>query len=644
MIGEIGSGGSFRGLGHYLLHGSAGTHPKTPEWLELRNLASVDPDLAYLEMEATASQSSRVEKPVLHVVLSPAPGDELGREQWRALADRVLGDLGLAEHQALVVLHTDTGHPHLHLAVNRVHPRTLRAWGTWRSKTRLEGVLRKIEREWGLRVVPGRLAEAERSGEKSAPALTRGERAQLHHRAEEPQVLVWRRELREAFEGARSWTELSGRLQVNGVHLVARGRGMVLSDGEAYAKLSRLDRAWSRGRLEERFGQGFAEWRREMKQFQAAAKVYPRYAARGPEHPRARAALGTLRRTGESLGWRSLSRVAGPLSPAVAGVALAARRRRAALARAGRADSADWERFARSYLAPALGRARSWAEAESRLALYGAWLAPGGDRSSGLGITDGRHSVAVGRLGAALRVERLEERFGFWETWQRARRELLAAARRVEGSPCAVRAGGPAVAAAGRPDPGLGAAGGGLRGPPRGVPAGRAAAAGAARTGGAGRTKAIRAAPGDAPGDPVGCARGGPDGPRLGGPVEALAPREALAAGWRARGAGGALPRSRRRAPSGRAAGALRGPSTRPAPAAGAPRQPPSAQGRAPAPAGRGGPAASRLRGALSRGPGRARDEPGPDGPADPPATPSGPVPGRGPLAGVSAALRNEPA
>ncbi len=435
MIGEIGSGGSFRGLGHYLLHGSAGTHPKTPEWLELRNLASVDPDLAYLEMEATASQSSRVEKPVLHVVLSPAPGDELARDQWRALADRVLGELGLAEHQALVVLHTDTGHPHLHLAVNRVHPRTLRAWGTWRSKTRLEGVLRKIEREWGLRVVPGRLAEAERSGEKSAPALTRGERAQLHHRAEEPQVLVWRRELREAFEGARSWTELSGRLQVNGVHLVARGRGMVLSDGEAYAKLSRLDRAWSRGRLEERFGQGFAEWRREMKQFQAAAKVYPRYAARGPEHPRARAALGTLRRTGESLGWRSLSRVAGPLSPAVAGVALAARRRRAALARAGRADSAEWEGFARSYLAPALGRARSWAEAESRLALYGAWLAPGGERSSGLGITDGRHSVAVGRLGAALRVERLEERFGFWETWQRARRELLAAARRVEGSP-----------------------------------------------------------------------------------------------------------------------------------------------------------------------------------------------------------------
>jgi hypothetical protein len=435
VIGEIGSGGSFRGLGHYLLHGSAGTHPKTPEWVELRNLASVDPDRAYLELEATASQNPRVRKPVLHVVLSPAPGDELGREQWRELADRVLGELGLSEHQALVVLHTDTGHPHLHLAVNRVHPRTLRAWGTWRSKTRLEGVLRKVEREWGLRVVPGRLAGAERSVEAAAPALTRGERAQLHHRAEEPQVLVWRRELREAFEGARSWTELAGRLQVNGVHLVARGRGMVLSDGEVYVKLSRLDRAWSRGRLEERFGQGFAEWRREMKQFQAAAEIYPRYAARGPEHPRARASLRALRRTGESLGWRSLYRLAGPLSPAVAGVALAARRRKVALERVDRRDAVEWEGFARGYLAPALGRARSWAEAESRLALYGAWLAPAGDRSSGLVVTDGPHTLPVGRLGAASGVERLEERFGFWETWQRARRKLLAAARRVEGSP-----------------------------------------------------------------------------------------------------------------------------------------------------------------------------------------------------------------
>ncbi len=141
MIGEIRSGSSFAGLTHYVLHGSASTHPKTPEWVELRGLLTADPDRAYLEMEATAAQNPRIEQPVLHVVLSPAPGDELGREQWRALADRVLGEMGLDGHQVLVALHAATEHPHLHLAVNRAHPQTLRAWETWRSKTRLEEVL-----------------------------------------------------------------------------------------------------------------------------------------------------------------------------------------------------------------------------------------------------------------------------------------------------------------------------------------------------------------------------------------------------------------------------------------------------------------------------------------------------------------------
>ncbi len=41
-----------------------------------------------------------------------------------AAADEVLKVLGLADRQALIVEHTDTRHPHVHLIVNRVHPDT----------------------------------------------------------------------------------------------------------------------------------------------------------------------------------------------------------------------------------------------------------------------------------------------------------------------------------------------------------------------------------------------------------------------------------------------------------------------------------------------------------------------------------------
>ncbi len=214
-----------------MLHGSASTHAKTPAWVELRNLAGRDPDRVAVEMRSTAGQNARVKKPVYHLVLSPAPEDRLSREDWVRIADRVLGDLGLGEHQVVMALHTDTGLPHLHLAINRVHPGTLKAWDRWQDRPRIEGVLRKVEREWGLRRVEGRLAEAGRSGEERGAGLSSGQKAQMRYRATEPQVVQWRRELGPHFEAARSWSDLAVRLEANQVRFEARGRGLVVTDG-----------------------------------------------------------------------------------------------------------------------------------------------------------------------------------------------------------------------------------------------------------------------------------------------------------------------------------------------------------------------------------------------------------------------------
>src|SRR5699024_12371386 len=46
---------------------------------------------------------------------------------WK-VAEGYLGHMGLEEHQALVVAHNDTAHPHVHIAVNRVHPERGKAW------------------------------------------------------------------------------------------------------------------------------------------------------------------------------------------------------------------------------------------------------------------------------------------------------------------------------------------------------------------------------------------------------------------------------------------------------------------------------------------------------------------------------------
>ena len=115
-------GKGFLGLARYLEHGEAGEHRDRVLWVESRNLPTEDPETAARLMAAHARLSVRTQRPVYHFVIAFDPGDPVDRESMRRVADAVLRKLGLEEHQALIVAHNDTEHPHMHLVVNRVHP------------------------------------------------------------------------------------------------------------------------------------------------------------------------------------------------------------------------------------------------------------------------------------------------------------------------------------------------------------------------------------------------------------------------------------------------------------------------------------------------------------------------------------------
>jgi hypothetical protein len=70
---------------------------------------------------------------VYHLTINFDPADPVTPERMQAVADRVLADLGLAEHQALPVAHRDRTHPHTHIMVTRVHPETGPAWACVRQ-------------------------------------------------------------------------------------------------------------------------------------------------------------------------------------------------------------------------------------------------------------------------------------------------------------------------------------------------------------------------------------------------------------------------------------------------------------------------------------------------------------------------------
>ena len=276
MIGDIHRGTSFGGLSDYLVHGRStspepglqeyllgrGQGHERVEWSETRNLPTDNPRDAGRLMQATAAQNHRVEKPVYHLILSADQGEELTRDDWRKIVDRVLTRLGLEEHQALIVAHNDTDHRHVHLMVNTVHPEHLKVWSNSHDYARIEKILRHLEREMGLREVPGhhyRLPGQERPRREGRE--TDGERREHQRTGEESWAAGVRFRTYNAFKEAKSWAELERGLAREGLRLQRRGGGLVVTDGKRRVKASRIHRRGSYRWLEKRFGMSFEEWR-----------------------------------------------------------------------------------------------------------------------------------------------------------------------------------------------------------------------------------------------------------------------------------------------------------------------------------------------------------------------------------------------
>lgn len=240
VIANTSSGRRFGPLATYLAYGRSGIETERVAWTADRNLGTDDPELAAPLMQATARKSVLVQAPVYHLTISFDRDDPVSPAQMQAVADRVLHDLGLSEHQALMVAHRDQAHPHVHVMVNRVHPETGVAWERWQDRPKIERTLRAIERELGLREVAGRLYQPEA---KEPPGRTRDPAFDQRVRAHLPEL-----------RAARSWDELEARLAAHGLRIEAKGQGIVITDGEHEVKASRVARDLSLRRLEERFG------------------------------------------------------------------------------------------------------------------------------------------------------------------------------------------------------------------------------------------------------------------------------------------------------------------------------------------------------------------------------------------------------
>ena len=238
----------------YLRYGKAGQRVPEAErvaWMTTRNLPTDEPDLARRIMENTAKLSHRVEKPYYSMSISFSPGDNPDRQLMERAADEVLKDLGLENHQAIIVAHKDRDHPHFHILVNRVDLETGKVWKNSHDYATTDKTLRRFERLHDLKQVPTwRTDPQEQQRMPSVPRASQVDFVEELHQRGIPADL----------KASRSWPEIVDRLAAHGLVLQRSGRGLQLTDGERVAKISALHRKSSKVNLEKRFGETWKNW------------------------------------------------------------------------------------------------------------------------------------------------------------------------------------------------------------------------------------------------------------------------------------------------------------------------------------------------------------------------------------------------
>jgi len=163
MIPRVGPGGaSFQGAGLYYLHDKDALTSDRVAFTHTLNTHTDSPDRSLKVMAWTAlhqgelKQSAgvvatgrKLEKPVYTYSLAWAQDEAPAPQEMIAAAQDSLKALGMDDRQAVLVSHSDTDHPHIHVILNRVHPETGKAASTSKDHLKLSKWAEGYERDQG---------------------------------------------------------------------------------------------------------------------------------------------------------------------------------------------------------------------------------------------------------------------------------------------------------------------------------------------------------------------------------------------------------------------------------------------------------------------------------------------------------------
>jgi len=215
--------------------------------VRVTNCQALDAVWAAAEMKVVQglNQRARSDK-TYHMIISFREGEQPEAAVLQAIEDRLCEALGFGEHQRISVVHHDTDNLHLHVAINKIHPRTHTLHEPYYDHRTRAKVCAELEVEFGLQRDP-------HTAQQSTAA------AQAHDltaHAGVPSFLAWiKSQCQAELEQAPSWAAFQGVLQQNDLSFRLRGNGAVFVAGDGtLCKASSVSRALSLPALEARLG------------------------------------------------------------------------------------------------------------------------------------------------------------------------------------------------------------------------------------------------------------------------------------------------------------------------------------------------------------------------------------------------------
>jgi TraI-like middle domain/MobA/VirD2-like, nuclease domain/Large polyvalent protein-associated domain 7 len=230
------------------------------------NCYTEDMAAALIEIQNTQDMNKRARSDkTCHLVLSFPEGERLPHADLNKIEERFCDVLCFADHQRISVVHDDTNNLHIHIAINKIHPRNYTIHNPFFDYKKVAKLCEQIEQEYALTKV-----NHETVSDKSSRIMQ-----DIETKAGIESLVSWiKRECLDEIKQTGNWRDLHAVLRRNGLAIKERGNGFVFVSSNGIAvKASSVDRSLSKTSLTKRLGR-FVHAERSAKSPQTNAKQY----------------------------------------------------------------------------------------------------------------------------------------------------------------------------------------------------------------------------------------------------------------------------------------------------------------------------------------------------------------------------------